>query len=242
MRTCRVAVIGAGVGGLAAALALAAHGLEVVVLERAAAPGGKMREIALGDARLDAGPTVFTMRWVLEEIFAEAGAALDAHLALRPAAVLARHAWDGDGGRLDLHADPARSAEAIGEFAGPAEARGYLAFCDRARRIYATLERPFIRAPRPSMLSLITAAWPAGLAELWGVSPFATLWKALGDHFRDARLRQLFGRYATYCGSSPFLAPATLMLIAHVEQQGVWLVEGGMHRVARARMSSNSAA
>jgi hypothetical protein len=58
------------------------------------------------------------------------------------------------------------------------------------------------------------------------------MWRALGDYFRDPRLRQLFGRYATYCGSSPFQAPATLMLVAHVEQEGVWLVEGGMHRLA----------
>jgi 1-hydroxycarotenoid 3,4-desaturase len=69
---------------------------------------------------------------------------------------------------------------------------------------------------------------------MWGVSPFATLWKALGEHFKDPRLRQLFGRYSTYSGSSPFQAPATLMLIAHVEQQGVWLAQGGMVRLAEA--------
>jgi 1-hydroxycarotenoid 3,4-desaturase len=60
------------------------------------------------------------------------------------------------------------------------------------------------------------------------------MWQVLGEYFHDPRLRQLFGRYATYCGSSPFLAPATLMLVAHVEQDGVWLVEGGMHRLALA--------
>jgi 1-hydroxycarotenoid 3,4-desaturase len=60
------------------------------------------------------------------------------------------------------------------------------------------------------------------------------VWKALRRYFRDPRLRQLFGRYATYCGSSPFDAPATLMLVAHVESEGVWLVEGGMYRLAAA--------
>jgi 1-hydroxycarotenoid 3,4-desaturase len=65
-------------------------------------------------------------------------------------------------------------------------------------------------------------------------SPFATLWHALGAHFPDPRLRQLFGRYATYSGSSPFQSPATLMLIAHVEQQGVWAVAGGMYRLVEA--------
>ncbi len=59
-----------------------------------------------------------------------------------------------------------------------------------------------------------------------------TLWKALGGHFRDPRLRQLFGRYATYCGSSPFAAPGTFMLVAHAEQEGVWTIEGGMHALA----------
>jgi 1-hydroxycarotenoid 3,4-desaturase len=76
------------------------------------------------------------------------------------------------------------------------------------------------------------------------IKPFETLWGALGEHFRDPRLRQLFGRYATYCGSSPFLAPATLMLIAHVEQVGVWTVEGGMHQtaVALARLAEQKGA
>jgi 1-hydroxycarotenoid 3,4-desaturase len=71
------------------------------------------------------------------------------------------------------------------------------------------------------------------LPDLLATSPFESLWHALGRHFRDPRLRQLFGRYATYTGSSPFLAPATLMLIAHVEQDGVWMIEGGMHRLAQ---------
>jgi 1-hydroxycarotenoid 3,4-desaturase len=75
---------------------------------------------------------------------------------------------------------------------------------------------------------------PAGLAALTGLGPFATLWSRLGHHFHDPRLRQLFGRYATYCGASPWLAPATLMLIAHVEQCGVWSVRGGLHALPQA--------
>jgi 1-hydroxycarotenoid 3,4-desaturase len=72
------------------------------------------------------------------------------------------------------------------------------------------------------------------LGALWRTLPMRTLWSALGEHFRDPRLRQLFARYATYVGSSPFLAPATLMLVAHVEQDGVWQVRGGMRAVALA--------
>ena len=122
----------------------------------------------------------------------------------------------------------------IGRFAGAPAARGYLDFCARARRIYGALETPFLRGSRPTPLSLAARAGWRGLPDLLRISPLATLWQQLGTHFSDPRLRQLFGRYATYCGSSPFMAPATLMLVAHVEQDGVWLVDGGMHRVAQA--------
>jgi 1-hydroxycarotenoid 3,4-desaturase len=230
----RVAVIGAGVGGLSAALLLAARGAEVTVLERAEAPGGKMRQVLAGGLPVDAGPTVFTLRPILEEIFAEAGASLAEELVLHPARVLARHAWDGSPGRMDLCADVAESEAEIGRFAGAAEARGFRAFCARARAIWQALERPFVRGQRPNPVSLMARAGLSGLPGVLRISPFATLWSALGEHFRDPRLLALFGRYATYCGSSPFAAPATLMLIAHVEQEGVWTVEGGMHAVARA--------
>ncbi|MDU6376798.1 MAG: FAD-dependent oxidoreductase, partial [Bradyrhizobium sp.] len=97
----RVIVIGAGIAGLAAALTLAARGAAVTLLERAPSPGGKMRQIPIGPARIDSGPTVFTMRWVFDELFAEIGTALDDHLTLMPLEILARHAWT-DGSRLDL--------------------------------------------------------------------------------------------------------------------------------------------
>lgn len=226
----RVVVVGAGIGGLVAALGLACRGLDVTLLDRAAAPGGKMREVEVAGRRMDAGPTVFTMRWVLDAVFAAAGTRLEDHLTLQPAAILARHAWP-DGSRLDLHADMDRTADAIAAFAGPREAAGFRAFTAQARAIYATLEAPFIRAQRPTMPGLVRRA---GVAEMWRTRPFDTLWSALSRHFQDPRLRQLFGRYATYCGSSPYLAPATLMLVAHVEREGVWLVQGGMHRVAAA--------
>ena len=221
-------MIGAGIGGLAAALLLAGRSMPVTVIERAATPGGKLREALVNGLRIDAGPTVFTMRRVFEDLFAEAGGSLSDELGLTPAGLLARHAWRA-GEYLDLFADIDRSAEAIGRFSGPAEGRRYRAFCDKARRVYRMLERPFIRAPSPSIARLVGALGPG---DLFGISPFTTLWRDLGRSFEDPRLRQLFGRYATYCGSSPFLCPATLMLVAHVEQEGVWLVEGGMHRLA----------
>jgi 1-hydroxycarotenoid 3,4-desaturase len=229
----RAIVIGAGIGGLSAAIALAGAGHAVTVVERAAAAGGKMREVQVGNSRVDAGPTVLTMRWVFDALFESAGRRLQDHVALRPLSTLARHAWTG-GATLDLFADEARSADAIGAFAGPAEARGFVTFCAEARRMYETLREPFLAASKPNPLSLTSRIGLARLPDLLAIRPFDTMWGALGQHFRDPRLRQLFGRYATYCGSSPFQAPATLMLIAHVEQDGVWIVDGGMQRLAEA--------
>ncbi len=236
-----VVVVGAGIGGLACALQLASRGVEVVVVERAAHAGGKLREVDVDGRRMDAGPTVLTMRWVFEELFAEAGERLDASLKLAPLAVLARHAWD-DRTRLDLFADLAQGTDAIGAFAGAGEARRYRAFCERAQSIFETLDAPFLRNSQPNPVSLASrVGWSTGwkgLNSLARISPFATMWDALGDYFHDPRLRQLFGRYATYCGSSPFHAPATLMLVAHVEREGVWLVDGGMNRIADALVAA----
>ena len=228
-----VVIVGAGVGGLGCAARLAARGVPVRVLEKAGTVGGKLRTVEIDGLPLDAGPTVLTMRWVFDELFDDAGAALDDALTLTRATTLARHAWN-DRGTLDLFADVDRSAEAIATFSGGAEAKRYLAFCERARSIYRTLEEPYLRASLPTPVSLAKRVGLKGLGGLLRISPFATMWSELSTYFHDPRLKQLFGRYATYCGSSPFLAPATLMLVAHVEQDGVWLVDGGMHRIATA--------
>jgi len=229
----RVVVVGGGVGGLAAAADLARQGLDVTLLERAPAVGGKLRQVSAGGYPVDAGPTVFTMRWVFEGLFGESGLRLEDELSLQPVEVLARHAW-GSGGTLDLYADPQRSADAIGAFAGAAEARRYRAFCAQTREVYAALEGPYIRSQRPTLPGMMADLGWSGSKALLGLGLFSDLWGSLARHFRDPRLQQLFGRYATYCGSSPFDAPATLMLVAHVETQGVWTVRGGMVEVGRA--------
>ena len=230
----RVVVIGAGMGGLSASIDLARQGFDVEVIERAASPGGKMREVSAGGAMIDAGPTVFTMKWVFESLFRDAGASLADCIELQTASILARHAWRGDRGRLDLFADINQSAAAIADFAGGREADGYRAFCRRGADIYQTLRRTYMSAQRPSPIELVRRVGLRNLGAMWRTAPMKTLWGELGHYFRDERLRQLFGRYATYVGSSPEFAPATLMLIAHVEQEGVWIVKGGMRRVADA--------
>lgn len=234
MLTPKVVVVGAGIGGLVSALVLAHRGLDVTLVESAHQPGGKIRQVQVNGVGVDSGPTVFTMRWVLDQMLEEIGTSLEDILQLEPIGVLARHAWDASPQRLDLYSDTARTADAIAQFSSPHEARRFLGFCQQTRRLYDTLEKPYIRSERPSLLSMVGDLGLSGMATLSGLGPFATLWRSLGRHFHDPRLQQLFGRYATYCGSSPWSAPATLMLVAQVELDGVWSVKGGMFQVAAA--------
>ena len=174
------------------------------------------------------------MRWVFDALFDDAGTSLADHLTLHPIECLARHAWSGTEPSTCLPTSTGRPRRSP---LSPAQPRRRVTGRSAPGR-NASTERWKGRSsapPRPTAFSL--AAGSGLRRRCGGISPFSTLWKALGEHFRDPRLRQLFGRYATYSGSSPFLAPATLMLIAHVEQQGVWLVEGGMVRLAQALAS-----
>jgi 1-hydroxycarotenoid 3,4-desaturase len=227
----RAVVIGAGMGGLAGAIHLAATGWEVDLFEAAPSVGGKMRQVASGQSRIDAGPTVLTLRQVFDDLFSISGGSLEDHVRLTPMHILARHQWR-DGSRLDLFADPAASRRAIEDFAGRAEADAFGRFLAYARTIWETVEGPFVRAQRPTPFGILKSHGLSALPLLMKVDSRRTVWKALESFFRDPRLVQLFGRYATYTGCSPFLAPATLNLVAWVETQGVWRVEGGMHVLA----------
>jgi 1-hydroxycarotenoid 3,4-desaturase len=230
----RALVVGAGMGGLACAVSQAQRGLHVTLVDSAPGPGGKMQPLAVGGSWIDSGPTVFTMRWVFEQLFEQAGASFAERVPCDPLTVLARHGWRGSDDRLDLCARPADSGEAIAAFSSAVEARRFRTFCEEAQRLYRHLEGPYIRSERPSMLSLMKDLGPGGLLTLTGLGPFRSLWSALSKRFADPRLQQLFGRYATYCGASPWQAPATLMLIAQVEMDGVWAVRGGMAQLASA--------
>lgn len=229
----RAVVVGAGVGGLVAALELRRRGFEVSLLERQAEVGGKMRVLTVAGRPIPSGPTVLTMRWVFDRVFEAQGERLDHHLQLRPARILARHAFP-DGQRLDLHASREASAAAIEAFAGRAEAQAFRRFSADAARIYEIVREPFLLGDRPTLGSIVRDFGWSALPRLAQIDGLRSLWRALGGYFQDPRLVQLFGRYATYVGSSPYTAPATLSLIAHVESEGVPSVEGGMPEVALA--------
>ena len=223
----RTLIIGGGIAGLVSALELAIAGLDVTVVERADRIGGKLHQVNVGGLGVDSGPTVFTMRWVFDALFEKAGTRLEDELVLHQSPVLARHAWSQNE-QLDLFSDSNASAEAIADFSSQAEADRFLKFCAQAQSAYKALESAYIRSERPSIRTMHQDLGVPGLKVLWQLGLFKSLWQSLTRHFKDPRLHQLFSRYATYCGSSPLAAPATLMLIADVERQGVWMIDGGL--------------
>ncbi|WP_145104456.1 1-hydroxycarotenoid 3,4-desaturase CrtD [Cereibacter sediminicola] len=228
----KVVVVGAGMGGLASAIRLARAGCEVTLVEARDAPGGRMRALPSVAGPVDAGPTVLTLRSVFDDIFESCGQKLDHHLTLLPQPLLARHWWL-DGSTLDLTTDLEANVEAVAAFAGGSEAGRFRRFHELSARLYDAFDRPMMRAAKPDTRAIARAAlkepriWPALL-------PGMTLDRLLRLYFRDPRLRQLFGRYATYVGGTPYASPGVLALIWAAEAQGVWAVEGGMHRLALA--------
>jgi len=225
----KILIVGAGIGGLTAALELSHRGLDVTVLEKNQHPGGKIRQINIDGALIDSGPTVFTMRWIFEKLFADCDENFSSEFELEALDILARHSW-GDT-PLDLYADTQKSADAIAQFSTAQQAKLFLEFCKMAKKVYGALKGPFIQSPRPNMFGMMSALGLQKSKTLFDIGPFSTLWSSLERYFPDPRLHQLFGRYATYCGSSPYLAPSTLMLIAEVEMEGVWSIKGGMAKI-----------
>jgi len=227
-----VIVIGAGVGGLATALRLLASGVQVTVYEAAASAGGKMRTVPSVAGPVDAGPTVLTMRWVFDELFTSIGEELDDHVTLTPAQTLARHFWS-DGTMLDLCADSNESRANVQNSFGSKVAGEFDAFSERARHLFTAFDAPMMRARSPSSLALVSKVL-RDPKLLLAMAPHKTLAGLLEASFSEPKMRQLFGRYATYVGGSPYHSPALLSLIWHAENSGVWAVEGGMHRLAQA--------
>jgi 1-hydroxycarotenoid 3,4-desaturase len=228
----KIAVIGAGMGGLCAAIRLALAGQSVTLVEAQDGPGGKMRSVPSVAGPVDAGPTVLTMRHVFDDLFAASGERLEDHLTLVAQTCLARHFWL-DGSRLDLFANADESAAAIAQFAGQKAEAEFIRFNRLTARLYHAFDAPMVQAARPSIPRIILntlanpAIWPALL-------PGRSLEQLLTKSFSDPRLRQLFGRYATYVGGMPHLSPAVLSLIWQAEARGVWAVQGGMGQLAQA--------
>lgn len=227
--TKHVIVIGAGVGGLSAAVRLAAAGQQVTVLEKNPSVGGKMGEVWQAGFRWDTGPSVITMRPVFEDLFRAAGRRLADYIELLPVEPLTRYFY-GDGTVLDATRDLPRMVEQIRRL-DERDAEGYLAYLGYVARLHRVTGPAFIYGAPPTWRT-VTQVAPADALRL---EPWLTMDAAIRRYVRSPHLRQLLGRFATYVGGSPFRAPATLNVIAHVElNEGIWYPRGGVYAIAAA--------
>ena len=228
----RVAVVGAGLAGLAAACHLRGDGHEVVLLEAADGPGGRAGLLRDGGYRFDTGPTVLTMVDLLAEPFAAVGARLEDHVRLHRLDPAYRATF-ADGSELRVRADPGDMAEEIARLCGGGEAAAFERFVDWLGRLYRVELDHFIARNFDSPLDLARDVGP--LVALVRLGGLRRLSDQVGRFFADDRLRRLFSFQALYAGLSPFEALAIYAVIAYMDTvAGVWFPEGGLHEVAAA--------
>jgi phytoene desaturase len=228
--TDRVVVVGAGLGGLSAALRLAGAGREVTVLEREAVPGGRAGRLEVDGYSFDTGPTVLTMPDLIADALDCVGERLEDWLDLRPVDPLYR-AFYPDGSSLDVLADPEAMAAEVERVCGPAEAAGYRRFVDFVSTLYRLEMRGFIDRNLDSPLGLVGT----DLARLVALGGFRRLAPAVARHLKDPRTQRVFSFQAMYAGLSPYDALAVYAVIAYMDSvAGVYFPAGGMHAVPRA--------
>jgi phytoene desaturase len=229
-RTERIVVVGAGLGGLAAALHLTGAGRQVTVLERAEVPGGRCGLLQDGGYSFDTGPTVLTMPELVEQALGAVGESLPDWLTLHrlDPAYRARFA---DGTSLDVHSDVDVMADSIRDHCGPGDAAGFRRFVDWLGELYR-LEMPhFVDRNLDSPLGL--AGRP--MLDLVRMGALRRLAPKVGDFVQDERLRRLFTFQAMYAGLAPAQALAIYAVITYMDSvRGVYFPEGGMHALPRA--------
>ncbi len=229
----RVVVVGAGLGGLAAAARLATLGHDVTVCEQAPAIGGKLGRFTRDGFTFDTGPSLLTLPAVYRDLFIKTGAPIERVLDLVPVDPVAHYRF-ADGTELDVpNANRPGVRRAIAAALGPEAGADWDRFLDRADGIWRATRVPFLESPLGGLPDLVRQS--RRLADLRTVAPWQTL-RGLGQRYlRDPRLRLFLDRYATYTGSDPRRAPAALAVVPYVEQTfGAWYVPGGLRRLGEA--------
>ncbi len=232
-------IIGAGLGGLSAAISLAAAGIPVTVFEAHHQAGGKAGTVVIDGVEVDTGPSVLTMPDVLDGILQKAGRRLQDVLTLRAPGPAFRYRYP-DGTVLDVHHSLEQTADSIGQALGAHARRELLDFLDYAGRIWSAAAPHFVYGPAPTWLSTLSLGLQ--LHRLARIDPLRTMRSAVHARVTSPHLRQLLLRYATYNGSDPRRAPATLSCIAHVELSlGGFGVQGGISAMVAAMVEAATA-
>jgi diapolycopene oxygenase len=229
----RVVVIGAGLGGLATSIRLARAGYEVVVLEKNEQVGGKMDSWHSLGYTFDTGPSLLTMPFVIRDLFNAAGRDLAEYIDMVPVDPICRYDWP-DGSRMDASADIGRTERQM-EMLDRTDAANLRRYLHHGKRIYDAAVNPFLMSPFGSMNLGDIIVGLKHIRALPRIDAFRPLNDAVEEYFTDPRIRQLFNRFATYNGSSPYLAPATLSIVPYIEfMMGGWYLRGGMYSLAGA--------
>jgi phytoene desaturase len=229
-----VIIIGAGIGGMNAAMQLAAKGYSVTVLEKRAEPGGKMRRIHYGDCTFDAGPSLITMPFILREAFAQTGAKLEDYIELLSIDPICHYRWL-DGTSYECYADPFKRNDHTEKVFGRKSMQEMNAYLANAGKVYHATKDVFLFNPFDGFKEFFKSKNLPLLPALPSLK-FSSKFHAFNaSYFSNPKLIQLFDRFATYNGSSPFLAPATLMVIPFIEfEYGGWYPKGGIYAIAEA--------
>lgn len=224
-----VVVIGAGFGGLAAAIELAAAGCRVTVLEAGPRPGGKADQVVIDGLACDTGPSLLTLPSVAAALFDVAGCRLEDEVELIPSAF--RYHFP-DGCIVDTHATVEDTLASVERALGGRAAGDLERHLDRGRRVWEASADAFVFGPAPSV-GRVFGMGPRAWRDLLRIDAHRTLWDVICEDAADWRLRWLLARYATYNGSDVRSAPGTLSCIAWVELGlGGWGVRGGLHALA----------
>ena len=225
-----VVIVGAGLGGLSAALRLAGAGRKVTVIEREAVPGGRNGLLQDSGYSFDTGPTVLTMPDLIADALDCVGESMDDWLELLPIEPLYR-SYYADGSQLDVHADPARMAQELESVIGANEAAGYLRYVDFVTDLYKYEMHDFIDRNIGSPFDLVTP----NLARLAGIGGFRKLSPKVEQYLKDPRTQRIFSFQSMYAGLAPQDALAIYAVIAYMDSvAGVFMPKGGMHAVPRA--------
>jgi len=225
----KIAIIGAGIGGLSIACRLAKDGHEIHLFEKNAKVGGKLNEWTEKGYRFDTGPSLLTMTHVLEELFTYCQQDRKQYLNFSELSPLCRYFWE-DGTQLDSYSEQEKALEEIRKFA-PEDVQAYNEFLLYSKNIYDKTAPAFLESPLYEWSDLKSLK----LTDVLKIDALQTMANSIDKRFKSTYLRQLFKRFATYNGSNPYKAPATLNVIAHVElSMGGYYVEGGMYTIAKA--------
>lgn len=229
----KICVIGAGLGGLSAAIRLANKGFEVDLYEQNSTPGGKAGEIKEIGYRFDTGPSLLTMPQVIKDLFSECGETIEDYLSINRLELICKYFYP-DGSIINAYSDQDKFGKEIDEKTSDnsASLNKYLTYC---KTIYDLAGDLFLTKDPSSISTYLNSKALKTLMNVGKIDPFRTINKANESFFKDQRLVQLFNRYATYNGSNPYLAPATLNIIPHVEyNQGSFIPVGGIYSISKA--------